>query len=94
MSQPLQKICLDFEGNLASVHSHEEYIFLQNLIRYETQATTRTWIGGHDAVSEGAWLWSDGTKMDFQIWSPGNPSNYEGYEHCLEMNYTSKCFQC
>ncbi|XDV11358.1 hypothetical protein PO909_000321 [Leuciscus waleckii] len=45
-----EKFCLQFDGNLASVHSHEEYAFIQNLIRSETQATTRAWIGGNDAV--------------------------------------------
>ncbi|XDV11353.1 hypothetical protein PO909_000316 [Leuciscus waleckii] len=90
MSLPLQKFCLQFDGNLASVHSHDEYTFIQNLIRYATQATTLAWIGGHDAVHEGVWLWSDGSEMNFQIWSPGNPNNdnHGGIlEHCLEMNY-------
>ncbi|ROL45100.1 Ladderlectin [Anabarilius grahami] len=87
MSPPLQKLCLDYDANLASVHSHVEYMFLQNLVRHETQGTTLTWIGGSDAAEEGVWLWSDGTRMNYQIWSPGNPSNYLGTEHCLEMNY-------
>ncbi|XP_051745573.1 galactose-specific lectin nattectin-like [Ctenopharyngodon idella] len=82
-----EKTCLDVNANLASVHFREEYVFLQNLVIYETQHTTRAWIGGHDAVEEGKWLWSDGTRMNFQIWSPGNPNNYAGTEHCLEMNY-------
>ncbi|XP_051745521.1 galactose-specific lectin nattectin-like isoform X2 [Ctenopharyngodon idella] len=82
-----EKYCLYYNGNLASVHSHEEYMFIQKLVRQTTHATTRAWIGGSDAAEEGVWLWSDGTKMIYQIWSPGNPSNYLGKEHCLEMNY-------
>ncbi|XP_048015844.1 galactose-specific lectin nattectin-like [Megalobrama amblycephala] len=80
-----EKTCLDYGGNLASVHSHEEYMFVQNLVRHETQSTTSTWIGGYDAVEEGVWFWSDGTKMNYQIWSPGNPNNH-GYEHCIQIN--------
>ncbi|ROL48487.1 Ladderlectin [Anabarilius grahami] len=83
-----QKLCLDYDGNLASVHSHVEYMFLQNLVRHETQGATRTWIGGYDAAEEGVWLWSDGTKMNYQIWSPGQPDNHKN-EHCLEMNNVS-----
>ncbi|XP_048016359.1 ladderlectin-like [Megalobrama amblycephala] len=51
-----EKTCLDYDGNLASVHSHEEYMFLQNLVRYETQGAPRTWIGGYDAAEEGLWF--------------------------------------
>ncbi|CAM4272557.1 unnamed protein product [Leuciscus chuanchicus] len=84
-----EKLCLRFDGNLASVHSHEEYTFIQNLIRSETQDSTRAWIGGHDAVHEGVWLWSDGSEMNFQIWSPGEPNNLHG-QNCLEMNFDCK----
>ncbi|KAK9978822.1 hypothetical protein ABG768_020560 [Culter alburnus] len=82
-----EKFCLYYKGNLASVHSHDEYMFIQRMIRQTTHATPFTWIGGHDAPEEGHWLWSDGKKMNYQIWSPGNPSNYLGKEHCLEINY-------
>ncbi|XP_039536285.1 ladderlectin-like [Pimephales promelas] len=81
-----EKFCMDYDANLASVHSNDEYMLIQNLVRYETGGSTRAWIGGHDAVQEGFWLWSDGTKMNFQTWSPGEPDN-DGYEHCIEMNY-------
>ncbi|XP_067235884.1 galactose-specific lectin nattectin-like isoform X1 [Chanodichthys erythropterus] len=80
-------LCLAYGGNLASVHSHNEYVFIQSLVRQTTYGSTRAWIGGHDAVEEGHWLWSDGKNMNYQIWSPGNPSNYLGKEHCLEINY-------
>ncbi|XP_048015979.1 galactose-specific lectin nattectin-like [Megalobrama amblycephala] len=78
-----ENLCLSYGGNLASIHSHDEYIFIQNLIRRETHATTRTWIGGRYA--EGHWLWSDGTEMTYQIWSPGEPNDHI-YELCVEMN--------
>ncbi|XP_067235871.1 galactose-specific lectin nattectin-like [Chanodichthys erythropterus] len=80
-----EKFCLYYNGNLASVHSHDEYMFIQRMIRQTTHATPYTWIGGHDAPEEGIWLWSDGTQMNYQIWSPGEPNN-ESNEHCLEMN--------
>ncbi|XP_026103534.1 galactose-specific lectin nattectin-like [Carassius auratus] len=83
-----EKTCQDFNGHLASIHSHEEYVFIQNLIRYTTNGATRAWIGANDAVHEGVWLWSDGSKFNYQIWSPGEP-NDDKNEDCLEMNYTN-----
>ncbi|XP_059403948.1 ladderlectin-like isoform X2 [Carassius carassius] len=81
-----EKQCLGYDGNLASVHSYEEYIFVQIMIKYQTQETTESWIGGYDAVSEGTWLWSDGSKLDQEIWAPGQPDNSNRNEHCLMMN--------
>ncbi|XP_072519934.1 galactose-specific lectin nattectin-like [Salminus brasiliensis] len=79
--------CLKNSGNLASVHSHKENAFLQDLIKKGTGSLMNTWIGGHDAVAEGTWLWSDGSKMDFHDWCKNEPSNYKNKEHCMTMNY-------
>ncbi|XP_052407510.1 galactose-specific lectin nattectin [Carassius gibelio] len=84
-----EKQCLGYDGNLASVHSYDEYTFIQDLIKSQTQASTLSWIGGYDAVSEGNWLWSDGSKLNLEIWAPPQPDNWNGVEHCLEMNYHS-----
>ncbi|XP_067225975.1 galactose-specific lectin nattectin-like [Chanodichthys erythropterus] len=75
--------CLNNKGNLASVHSHDEYIFIQKLVRQTTHASTRAWIGGHKGFYR--WFWSDGTQMNYRIWSPGQPSNGT-VELCVEMN--------
>lgn len=82
-----EKMCLGYDGNLASVHSYEEYVFIQNLIKSQTQASTETWIGGNDCVSDNAYFWSDGSKMNIEIWAPGQPDHTGGKEHCIGMNY-------
>ncbi|KAI2657001.1 Galactose-specific lectin nattectin [Labeo rohita] len=79
--------CLNYGGNLASVHSQTEYNFLKFLI----SSTKTFWIGGYDAVSEGTWFWSDGTKMNFKLWSPTEPNNKYDSEHCIEMNFAADC---
>ncbi|XP_031416906.1 ladderlectin-like isoform X2 [Clupea harengus] len=79
--------CVAMGGNLASVHSIVEHSFIQELIREHTQGTPRTWIGGYDAVEEGRWLWSDGSRFDYTDWSPGEPNNQYGGEHCIEINF-------
>ncbi|KAK2890968.1 hypothetical protein QQF64_007116 [Cirrhinus molitorella] len=73
--------CLSYGGNLASVHSHNENAFIKLTISKKT-----LWIGGYDAVSEGMWLWSDGTKMKFKLWRAKEPNNLGGKENCLTMN--------
>uniref|UniRef100_A0A3B4EJZ9 C-type lectin domain-containing protein n=2 Tax=Pygocentrus nattereri TaxID=42514 RepID=A0A3B4EJZ9_PYGNA len=79
--------CLKYGGNLASVRSLREHLLLQQLIKQATGSFTRAWLGASDCVTEGTWLWSDGSKMSFQNWGPTQPSNYLGKENCLEINY-------
>uniref|UniRef100_A0A8C1NTK1 Galactose-specific lectin nattectin-like n=1 Tax=Cyprinus carpio TaxID=7962 RepID=A0A8C1NTK1_CYPCA len=81
-----EKQCLGYDGNLASVHSYEEYTFIQDLVKSQTHASTTTWLGGYDCVKEGTWLWSDGSKLNIEIWAPEQPDNYNGKENCLGMN--------
>ncbi|XP_076155203.1 ladderlectin-like [Alosa pseudoharengus] len=47
-----ERYCVMMGGNLASVHSGEEYHFIQDLVRRHTQDTPRAWIGGCDAAQE------------------------------------------
>ncbi|XP_052000729.1 ladderlectin-like [Xyrauchen texanus] len=82
-----EKTCLTYGNNLASVHNHKEYIFIQSIIRQQTHSSPRTWIGGHDTLSKNFWVWTNGKQMDFQIWAPGEPNNLRGREHCIEMNF-------
>ncbi|XP_042155908.1 galactose-specific lectin nattectin-like [Oncorhynchus tshawytscha] len=86
--------CLLFGGNLASVHSLSQYNFLQSVIQSSANGAQRTWIGANDAIKEGHWLWSDGSRFSYQNWGKGQPSNHNhgagsdntnGREHCMEM---------
>ncbi|XP_029919440.1 ladderlectin-like [Myripristis murdjan] len=79
--------CLHFGANLASIHSSAEYHYIQELVLSRTGELTPAWIGASDAVQENMWLWSDGSRFDFQHWAWGEPSNFEGGEACIEMNY-------
>ncbi|XP_056109138.1 ladderlectin-like [Rhinichthys klamathensis goyatoka] len=77
--------CLSLGANLASVRNNQENKFLLSLL----PCSTRSWIGAHDAVQEGHWLWSDGSVFSYTNWCSGQPSNYQGAENCLEINYSS-----
>lgn len=51
LSFPLQMYCQACGANLASIHNPMEHEFIQELVKNETHAYTRAWIGGTDAVN-------------------------------------------
>ncbi|KAK9525113.1 hypothetical protein VZT92_017447 [Zoarces viviparus] len=80
--------CMFVGGNLASVHSYEQNHFLQSLTEDGTNSFPLTWIGANDAVYMTAWLWSDGSKCDYQNWSRSyQMSQKNETERCLQTNY-------
>ncbi|MED6236665.1 hypothetical protein ATANTOWER_012505 [Ataeniobius toweri] len=80
-------------GNLASIHSSEEYHELQALILRASHEMKETWICGSDAAEEGVWSWTDGTLMTFSYWCAGEPNNFIQGQHCMQMNYSAqKCW--
>ncbi|XP_074525880.1 galactose-specific lectin nattectin-like [Halichoeres trimaculatus] len=80
--------CVAKGGNLASVHN-DELDFVRKLVRQSAGGPTRTWLGGYDAVKEGAWKWSNGDKFDFNGWTNGEPNNQKGPEDCMELMHTA-----
>ncbi|XP_026188593.1 galactose-specific lectin nattectin-like isoform X2 [Mastacembelus armatus] len=86
--------CISVGGNLASIHTQDQYNFVTEMISRSTGSAARTWIGGHDAVKEGVWLWSNGEKFDFTFWAKGEPNNVGQNEDCLELNYQGKPNDC
>ncbi|XP_054914836.1 lactose-binding lectin l-2-like [Poeciliopsis prolifica] len=79
--------CLTEGGNLVSIHSLEEHNFVNNLIKNFDPTQDFTWIGLTDIHKEGTWMWSDGSKYDFSLWHPGEPSNDGGQGHCGHTNF-------
>ncbi|XP_070694960.1 galactose-specific lectin nattectin-like [Pempheris klunzingeri] len=72
----------------------DEYNFIRSLIHRVTGYHKSTWVGGHDAVREGVWLWSDGSTFAFTGWAYREPSNYKRIEHCMEINFAVYDFIC
>ncbi|XP_031150872.1 galactose-specific lectin nattectin-like isoform X2 [Sander lucioperca] len=81
-----ETFCKAAGGNLASVHSEEEHVFLRTFINQVSGEHKVTWMGGFDSVQEGVWMWSDGSIFDYKHWHVGQPDNAGGNENCLEMN--------
>ncbi|XP_030267216.1 ladderlectin-like isoform X2 [Sparus aurata] len=84
-----ERYCLRFGTNLASVHSQEEYEFVQEVVRGTTGRFPQAWLGANDAVKDGAWLWSDGSKFYDGFWAEFEPNNYMSKERCVVMNLSA-----
>ncbi|XP_074607109.1 uncharacterized protein LOC141860059 isoform X2 [Acropora palmata] len=69
--------CATLGANLPSVHSQEENVFIQSLLSGENG-----WLGLSDINTEGTFVWSDGTRLNFTYWATRQPNNFRN-EDCV-----------
>ena len=50
-------------------------LFSQIIVSRGANSGNNAWIGYHDQASEGTFVWSDGTTVDYINWFPGEPNN-------------------
>lgn len=72
-------------GHLVSIGSEAENEFVRVEFGNALGVDRRVWIGCTDEGSEGSWRWSDGSKLSYQNWNPGEPNNSGGTEHYAEL---------
>ncbi|KAK2899177.1 hypothetical protein Q8A67_010595 [Cirrhinus molitorella] len=60
--------------------------FLMSLL---PTSSAQSWIGAHDGVQEGQWVWSDGTPYGYTNWCSTEPNDTNSKEDCAEINYTT-----
>ncbi|XP_072047763.1 uncharacterized protein [Amphiura filiformis] len=70
--------CRNNGAQLASIHSYVENRFVQGLA-----GRGNVWTGLSDQATEGLFMWSDGTPVDYTPWKSGEPNN-DGFEDCVE----------
>lgn len=77
--------CDDLGGHLVILESPEESDAVAATVA--TLTTSPFWVGLTDEDSEGAWVWIDGTPLDYDSrWAPNEPNNY-GNEDCVHNSW-------
>ncbi|CAJ0601261.1 unnamed protein product [Cylicocyclus nassatus] len=86
--QSAENLCQTVGAHLTSIHSHDENLFVAELAksgRHMTNDSTQgTWIG-LERYAHLNWTWTDGTKVDFLLWAPGQPDNMGGVQECGQL---------
>ncbi|KAK6174799.1 hypothetical protein SNE40_013377 [Patella caerulea] len=75
-------VCNDTGGRLLIMTSVELSLKWEPI---KDMTTNEFWIGGSDEAEEGTWVWLDGSGVTGSGWVPGQPDNYFGNEHCLQL---------
>jgi hypothetical protein len=70
---------------LATIGSADENDFVKSLLNSGLASRSHFWIGATDQVSEGTFVWVDGTPFSFTDWWGGEPNN-SGNEDYLAMD--------
>jgi len=77
--------CKSWGGALASIHSGTENTVALNSAK-QFCGTGWAWIGLHDLNKEGAWQWTDGSKVTYANWNKGEPNNYKNEDRVHLMD--------
>ncbi|KAK9531233.1 hypothetical protein VZT92_010671 [Zoarces viviparus] len=72
--------CIARGADLVIIDSREEQAFINGILPSHKEV----WIGLTDSVTEGTWMWVDGTPVTTTYWNAGQPNNLGGNERCGE----------
>ncbi|XP_062839902.1 macrophage mannose receptor 1 [Anolis carolinensis] len=78
--------CTEIGGELASLISSKEERSLQRYLASSGYSNQRYWIGLNYLSPTEGFAWSDGSPLGYVNWAYGEPNNYNGIEHCGELN--------
>ncbi|CAC5379483.1 FCER2 [Mytilus coruscus] len=78
-------ICKARGGQLASINSKaEDDAITQHIERLPLPYSIGGYlIGAQDEITEGTFVWEDGTSLTYSNWGPGQPDNYVSAEDCV-----------
>jgi gliding motility-associated-like protein len=71
-------------GHIVSIQSATENACLANELNNHGYSGV-IWIGYTDVVTEGTFLWLDGSPFGYTNWNTGEPNNAGGNENCTQM---------
>ncbi len=75
-----QATCVANGGHLAIVNDTQENTFLANFL-----TTQSAYIGLSDHETEGEFKWVNGDALGYTNWYPGQPNNFNGSQHFVEL---------
>lgn len=81
--------CHSLGGTLANVKSAAIETILDNL-HGPYSSGSALWIGGTDAVTEGTWLYADGTPFSYTNWDGGEPNNVGNEDCAVKHNFSGR----
>ncbi|XP_061546852.1 galactose-specific lectin nattectin-like [Phycodurus eques] len=81
-----ETVCNILGGNLVSIHNNLENEVVRHLILAGAGSFRRSWIGLHDRVEDGEFLWTDGSPFDFNDWANNRP-RMNTNQDCTVINF-------
>jgi hypothetical protein len=80
-----QVLCQSWGGDLTTLLDETEYEEVTGAA-WRVASWNAWWIGLTDVVTEGAFLWTDGTEITYDSWGWGEPSDNDSRENCASVN--------
>ncbi|XP_069116577.1 C-type mannose receptor 2-like isoform X1 [Argopecten irradians] len=83
--------CHQHGGRLVQIQDQDKQDFIYHTLKAMHWGDWGVWIGATDHHSEGTWKWTDGTKLSYGYWHPGEGPTHgflfskAGYEDCALM---------
>uniref|UniRef100_A0A3B3S0A0 C-type lectin domain-containing protein n=1 Tax=Paramormyrops kingsleyae TaxID=1676925 RepID=A0A3B3S0A0_9TELE len=77
-------------GRLASVHNLRANTDLVSIVKKCNFRQWSVWLGAMRLYKSNRFIWTDGSRWNFQKWAPGEPNNLWNNENCVEsyIQYT------
>lgn len=76
--------CLQYGGDLISLHSPDEFNFILTLANAH-HLMYSAFSGLNDRNTEGGYVWSDGSPVQYTNWGVNQPDNFHSQEDCVEV---------
>uniref|UniRef100_A0A673L2M8 C-type lectin domain-containing protein n=1 Tax=Sinocyclocheilus rhinocerous TaxID=307959 RepID=A0A673L2M8_9TELE len=81
--QDAENYCVAQNGHLVSIHNQETVSFIQAQIQ-SVPTGVSLWMGAHDSITEGGWMWTDGSPFRYINWASGEAvKRFETIKHLL-----------